>query len=177
MGPFWAQTGPKWSQKGEAFWAILYSLGQKRSKMAQNGPRMTEKGVGWRLRACAVSLRANTHPRRAPRDGASPWPPPPFLAILGPFWAILGFFGQFAHLWIGLFWAISAILGHFGHFSDSFGICWNFLGTPAIYFAKISVGKILFLTSQEVKFLTFQNFTDARFGPFSNLAGLSFREN
>ena len=33
-----------------------------------------------------------------------------------------------------------------------------------------------FLTSQEVKFLTFQNFTDVRFGPFSNLAGVSFRE-
>ena len=40
---------------------------------------------------------------------------------------------------------------------------------------KISVG-IIFLTSQEVKFLTFQNFTDVRFGPFSNLAGVSFRE-
>ena len=42
--------------------------------------------------------------------------------------------------------------------------------------SKISVGKYFFLTSQEVKFLTFQNFT-VRFGPFSNLAGVSFREN
>ena len=42
---------------------------------------------------------------------------------------------------------------------------------------KISVGKYIFLTSQEVKFLTFQNFTGVSFGPFSNLAGVSFREN
>jgi len=41
---------------------------------------------------------------------------------------------------------------------------------------KISVG-IFFSTSQEVKFLTFQNFTDVSFGPFSTLAGVSFREN
>ena len=34
------------------------------------------------------------------------------------------------------------------------------------------MGKKNFLTSQEVKFLTFQNFTDVRFGPFSNLAGV-----
>ena len=39
---------------------------------------------------------------------------------------------------------------------------------------KISVGKYIFLTSREVKF---QSFTDVRFGPFSNLAGVSFREN
>ena len=37
-------------------------------------------------------------------------------------------------------------------------------------------GKIyFFLTSQEVQFLTFLNFTDVRFGPLSNLAGVSFR--
>ena len=35
---------------------------------------------------------------------------------------------------------------------------------------------IFFLTSQELKFLTFKNFTDVRFGPFSNLAGVCFRE-
>ena len=40
---------------------------------------------------------------------------------------------------------------------------------------KISVGNIFFFTSKEVKFLTFQNFTDVRFGPFSNPAGVSFR--
>ena len=34
-----------------------------------------------------------------------------------------------------------------------------------------------FLTSQEVKFLTFQKFMDVRFGPFPNLVGVSFREN
>ena len=37
---------------------------------------------------------------------------------------------------------------------------------------KISVGEIFFLTSQEVKFLTFQNLTGVRFGPFSSLAGV-----
>ena len=37
-------------------------------------------------------------------------------------------------------------------------------------------GKKNILTSQEVQFLTFQNFTDVGFGPFSNLAGVSFRE-
>ena len=42
---------------------------------------------------------------------------------------------------------------------------------------KISVGKYILLTSQEVKFLTVQNFTGVSFGPFSNLAGVSFREN
>ena len=33
---------------------------------------------------------------------------------------------------------------------------------------------LIFLTSQEVNFLTFQNFTNVRFGPFSNLAGVIF---
>ena len=37
-------------------------------------------------------------------------------------------------------------------------------------------GKLFFLTSQEVKILTFHNFTGVRFGPFSNFAGVSFRE-
>jgi len=37
-------------------------------------------------------------------------------------------------------------------------------------------GEIVFLTSREVKILTFQNFTGVGFGPFSNLVGVSFRE-
>ena len=41
---------------------------------------------------------------------------------------------------------------------------------------KISVGGF-FLTSQEVKFLTFQNFTDVRFAPFSILTDIRFRES
>ena len=42
---------------------------------------------------------------------------------------------------------------------------------------KISVGKLFFLTSQEVKFLTFQNFTDVGFATFSILTDVSFGEN
>ena len=41
---------------------------------------------------------------------------------------------------------------------------------------NISVGNF-FLTSQEVKFLTFQNFTDVRFDTFSILTYVSFAEN
>ena len=84
--------------------------------------------------------------------------PTPFSAIMGPFWAILGlfwpkeytdkrlpvlglfwaFFGQFAHLWIGLFWTILAILGyfrHFGHFRP-FGPFWPFLPPKIFFLAK-----------------------------------------
>ena len=43
--------------------------------------------------------------------------------------------------------------------------------------SRFQWGNIFVLTSQEVKFLTFQHFTDIFFGPFSNLAGVSFREN
>ena len=42
---------------------------------------------------------------------------------------------------------------------------------------KISARKYFFLASQEMKFLTFQNFKDVRFGTFSILADVSFREN
>ena len=42
---------------------------------------------------------------------------------------------------------------------------------------KISVGKKIFLTSQKVDFLAFQNFTDVRFAAFSILTDVSFREN
>ena len=44
------------------------------------------------------------------------------------------------------------------------------------FLCKINISVGFFLTSQEVNFLTFQNFTDVRFGPFSNLAGVNFRE-
>ena len=50
-------------------------------------------------------------------------------------------------------------------------IFWPFFG------AKSSFQWDFFFTSQEVKFLILQNFMDVRLGPYSNLAGVSFREN
>ena len=71
----------------------VWSLGQKRPKMAQNGPRMAEKGVGWGPRACAVSRSPRGVGVFAVRDSASPWAPPhPLLGHSGPGW---GHFGPF----------------------------------------------------------------------------------